>query len=101
MHIAIVVTCAIYVTGVCGHGCVTPGAYRLGRSRRLAISYFPRSTSRRMARIQRLELRWYSDWRWRVASDRAGLVLWCGPVAVYLWRSTERVGSRPRWHGPT
>jgi hypothetical protein len=38
--------------------------------------------------MQQLELRWYSDWRWRVAADDAGLVLWCGPAAVYWWRKS-------------
>jgi len=42
--------------------------------------------------MQLLELRWYSDWRWRLATDDAGLVLWCGPAAVYWWRKSNRIG---------
>lgn len=50
----------------------------------------PPTASRAMAK-QRLELRWYADWRWRVTSDGAGFALWCGPIAVYWWRRIDTV----------
>jgi hypothetical protein len=43
--------------------------------------------------MQQLEFRWYSDWRWRVARDSAGVVLWCGPMALYWWRSADPLAS--------
>jgi hypothetical protein len=48
---------------------------------------------RALARF-RVDLRWYSDWRWRYIRDRIGLGIWVGPLAIYLWSDRDHVRSR-------